>query len=199
LPAATPAGSLVGSELGCLPACHVAYRPQVAARAERERVSSDAYFARLARSTCPEAELSAAPATGGNRRHPAGRTGACGRPSAGRAALGEHGSSGLSDDVLRKLHQRIRTALETVGGHDWRRLFAALDCDHSGTLSEAELLRLLRAELNIPPSEIRDGTVRKFRRMFDVNGDGVLDIHELISFFEDGPPQDLARERASTR
>ena len=161
--------------------------PKAAAHAERERLSSDEYFARL-REPRPHSALGDAPAT-----EPVGSRGASGRAAsdsrtrAGQIRAVEQQRGALGDDVLRVLHRRIRTALETVGGREWRRLFAALDLDHNGMLSEAELLRLLRGDLSIPPSEIRDGTVRRFRQMFDVNGDGVLDVQELISFFEDGP------------
>ena len=103
----------------------------------------------------------------------------------------------LSEEVLRKLHARFQAASYTAGGQDWARLFGIVDRDHNGVLSQEELVRIVRKELKIPPTDIPDSTVGKFCRIFDSSGDGQLDIQELVTFLEHGP-QSLSAKAGHT-
>jgi Ca2+-binding EF-hand superfamily protein len=103
----------------------------------------------------------------------------------------------LSEEVLRKLHVRFQAASYTAGGQDWPRLFGIVDRDHNGVLSQEELVRIVRKELKIPPTDIPDSTVGKFCRIFDSSGDGQLDVQELVTFLEHGP-QSLSAKAGHT-
>ena len=102
----------------------------------------------------------------------------------------------LSEEVLRKLHMRFQAASYTTGGQDWARLFGIVDRDHNGVLSQQELVRIVRKELKIPPTDIPDSMVAKFCRIFDSSGDGQLDAQELVTFLESGP-QSLLKANAA--
>jgi len=103
----------------------------------------------------------------------------------------------LSEEVLRKLHVRFQAASYTAGGQDWPRLFGIVDRDHNGVLSQEELVRIVRKELKIPPTDIPDSTVGKFCRIFDSSGDGQLDVQELVTFLEHGPQSLSAKAKAA--
>ena len=119
------------------------------------------------------------------------------REAAPRGAEPRLATARLSEEVLRKLHARFQAASYTAGGQDWARLFGIVDRDHNGVLSQEELVRIVRKELKIPPTDIPDSTVGKFCRIFDSSGDGQLDIQELVTFLEHGP-QSLSAKAGHT-
>ena len=78
--------------------------------------------------------------------------------------------------------ERCRTRGYTLGGADWPSLFRRLDKDGSGGIEERELAKLVRTDLRIPIADVDDAQVSLLFEVVDVDGNGRIDLSELLAF-----------------
>jgi len=83
--------------------------------------------------------------------------------------------------VLLQVLQRLRMLQDGVKAEDLRRIFDMYDIDHNGTISEDELLWMMR-DLDMPDWQSHAGVSRLLEEG-DVNGDGVIDYEEFKVLF----------------
>jgi len=93
---------------------------------------------------------------------------------------------------LETIRHKVAAASYNVGGQDIARLFRQVDKDHSGTLDCDELLSMVRRVLRIGKSIVPDSDVKKLYDLLDADGDGDVELSELVEFLSASPVNDAA-------
>eukprot|EP00931_Biecheleriopsis_adriatica_P103313 TRINITY_DN78165_c0_g1_i1.p1 TRINITY_DN78165_c0_g1~~TRINITY_DN78165_c0_g1_i1.p1 ORF type:complete len:447 (-),score=79.71 TRINITY_DN78165_c0_g1_i1:63-1370(-) len=102
------------------------------------------------------------------------------KPSAAHTTAKRHK---ISEEVSRRLQVQLQAATRGVS---LKKLFAKYDGDRSGTLSSAELKKLIRKELRITVSVLSDSDIDNLTFALDDDGEGTVSIEELLDFIERG-------------
>ena len=117
----------------------------------------------------------------------------------------ESGVEAASESEVRRLSLLMNKSLHMVGDadgcHVWFHLFRAIDDDHSGRISFAELAKAVRTVLGLTSKALPDRQLQSVWRALDTDMSGFIDAGEFGRFMKKGeqhkPPPKQAIQQAA--
>jgi Ca2+-binding EF-hand superfamily protein len=109
----------------------------------------------------------------------------------------------LEPDAVTELLARLNARMEEVcpAGTSWYSLFRRQATESTGRLAFEDVVVMVREALQMPPSELEEGQLRRLWAALDAEGSGLLTVGELVGFLRRGakPREDTSwRDKVSS-